>query len=139
MFMAGALFALKSLGLAMAADLGWTALVLLGFALSFSSTVFAVKVLEERSELGSLYGRIAVGILVMQDVFAVLFLSVTSGSLPSIWALGLVLLWPAAKLMRALLDRVGMATCRCSTAPCTTWCSCASGCARAPVCCRPWR
>jgi Kef-type K+ transport system membrane component KefB len=81
--------------------------VLLGFALSFSSTVFAVKVLEERSEMGSLYGRIAIGILVMQDVFAVLFLSATSGSLPSIWALGLVLLWPASKLMKALLDKVG--------------------------------
>jgi len=107
LLLAGALFVLKALGLAMAAQLGWPALLLLGFALSFSSTVFAVKVLEERSELGSLYGRIAVGILVMQDVFAVLFLSATSGSLPSIWALGLVLLWPAAKLMRALLDRVG--------------------------------
>ena len=105
--MAGALFVLKSLGLAMAADLGWSAMVLLGFALSFSSTVFAVKVLEERSELGSLYGRIAIGILVMQDVFAVIFLSASSGSLPSIWALGLVLLWPATKLMKALLDRVG--------------------------------
>lgn len=50
-------------------------MILLGFALSFSSTVFAVKVLEERSELSSFYGRVAVGILVMQDVFAVIFLS----------------------------------------------------------------
>jgi glutathione-regulated potassium-efflux system ancillary protein KefC len=107
LFMAGALFVLKSLGIAMAADLGWTALVLLGFALSFSSTVLAVKILEERSEMGSLYGRIAIGILVMQDVFAVLFLSVTSGKLPSLWALGLILLWPAAKMLRTLLDRVG--------------------------------
>ncbi len=105
--LAAVLFLLKALGLAMASELGWTAMVLLGFALSFSSTVFAVKVLEERSELGSLYGRIAVGILVMQDVFAVIFLSASSGKLPSIWALGLVLLWPAAKLMRAMLDRVG--------------------------------
>lgn len=107
LLLAGVLLALKSLGLAMAADLGWSALVLLGFALSFSSTVFAVKVLEERSELNSLYGRIAVGILVMQDVFAVVFLSASSGKLPSMWALGLLLLWPAARLMRALLDRVG--------------------------------
>ena len=43
----------------------------------------------------------------MQDVFAVVFLSATSGSLPSIWALGLVLLWPASKLMKFMLDRVG--------------------------------
>jgi predicted Kef-type K+ transport protein len=42
-----------------------------------------VKVLEERSELGSLYGRIAIGVLVMQDVFAVIFLSASTGSLPS--------------------------------------------------------
>jgi len=104
---AAMLFVLKSLGLAMASGLGWTAMVLLGFALSFSSTVFAVKVLEERSELGSLYGRIAVGILVMQDVFAVIFLSATSGSLPSPWAVCLVLLWPAARLMKLMLDRVG--------------------------------
>ncbi len=107
MLLAGVLFVLKSLGLALASELGWTAMVLLGFALSFSSTVFAVKVLEERSELGSLYGRIAIGILVMQDVFAVIFLSASTGSLPSPWALCLVLLWPAAKLLRALLDRVG--------------------------------
>jgi glutathione-regulated potassium-efflux system ancillary protein KefC len=101
------LWVLKSLGLAMATGLGWTAVVLLGFALSFSSTVFAVKVLEERSELNSLYGRIAIGILVMQDVFAVIFLSASSGKLPSVWALGLILLWPAAKWMKAALDRVG--------------------------------
>ncbi len=107
LLLAGALFVLKTLGLAMAAELGWSAMVLLGFALSFSSTVFAVKVLEERSELGSLYARIAIGILVMQDVFAVIFLSASTGSLPSVWALGLVLLWPAAKLLRLLLDRVG--------------------------------
>ncbi len=36
---------------------------LFSFALSFSSTVFAVKVLEERAEMGSSYGRLAVGIL----------------------------------------------------------------------------
>lgn len=107
LLLAGVLFALKSVGLAMASELGWKAIVLLGFALSFSSTVFAVKVLEARSELGSLYGRIAIGVLVMQDVFAVLFLSLSSGQWPSIWALGLVLLWPAAKLLRAMLDRVG--------------------------------
>lgn len=107
LLLAGVLFVFKLMGLAMAAELGWTAMVLLGFALSFSSTVFAVKVLEDRSELGSLYGRIAIGILVMQDVFAVVFLSASSGELPSPWALGLVLLWPAAKLMKLALDRVG--------------------------------
>lgn len=98
---------LKALGLALVSELGWPVLLLLGFALSFSSTVFAVKVLEERSELGSFYGRVAIGILVMQDVFAVIFLSASTGSLPTIWALGLIALWPAARLLRLMLDRVG--------------------------------
>ena len=104
---AAILFVLKALGLALVSELGWPVLLLLGFALSFSSTVFAVKVLEERSELGSFYGRVAIGILVMQDVFAVIFLSASTGSLPTIWALGLIALWPAARLLRFMLDRVG--------------------------------
>jgi predicted Kef-type K+ transport protein len=87
---------LKLAGLAMATELGWTAMVMLGFALSFSSTVLAVKVLEDRSEIGSLYGRIAIGILVMQDVFAVIFLTTTTGSPPSPWALGLKVALPKA-------------------------------------------
>ena len=107
LLLAVVLFLLKTAGLALASDLGWTAMVLLGFALSFSSTVFAVKVLADRSELNSLYGRVAIGILVMQDVFAVIFLTASSGSLPSPWALGLIVLWPAAKLMKLMLDRVG--------------------------------
>jgi glutathione-regulated potassium-efflux system ancillary protein KefC len=98
---------LKALGLALASELGWTVMILLGFALSFSSTVFAVKVLEERSELGSFYGRVAIGILVMQDVFAVIFLSASTGKPPMVWALGLIVLWPLSKLMRLMLDRVG--------------------------------
>ena len=37
--------------------------LLIAFALSFSSTVFVVRLLEERGETASLHGRIAVGIL----------------------------------------------------------------------------
>ena len=61
----------KGLGLALAMSLDWRLALLLGFALSFSSTVFAVKVLEERSDMNALYARLAVGVLVMQDLFAV--------------------------------------------------------------------
>lgn len=82
-------------------------LLILAFALSFSSTVFAVKVLEERSEAQSFYGRLAIGVLIMQDIFAVLFLSASTGVLPSPWAVLLFLLLPAAPLLRRLLDRVG--------------------------------
>jgi predicted Kef-type K+ transport protein len=83
------------------------ALALVGFALSFSSTVFVVKVLDDRSDTTSLYGRIAVGVLVMQDVAAVVFLSLSSGEPPSPWALLLVLLVPGAWVLHRIWDRVG--------------------------------
>lgn len=101
------LAAAKFAGLAMMTDLDATGLLVLGFALSFSSTVFAIKVLEDRSELTSLYGVVAIGILIMQDLFAVVFLAASSGEPPSPWALSLILLWPAARVMRMLLTRVG--------------------------------
>ena len=46
-------------------DLDMQTATLLAFALSFSSTVFAVKVLEEKGELKASHGRIAIGILIM--------------------------------------------------------------------------
>ncbi|MEM1250757.1 MAG: cation:proton antiporter [Acidobacteriota bacterium] len=79
----------------------------LAFALSFSSTVFAVKVLEERGEMNSLQGQIAIGILIMQDLAAVLFLAASTGKLPSVYALLLILLVPARRFLHRLLERVG--------------------------------
>jgi predicted Kef-type K+ transport protein len=96
---------LMGLGLLSGAGLG--TLALLAFALSFSSTVFVVKTLEERSESQSLYGRVAIGVLILQDVAAVVFIVATSGEPPSPWALLLVLLVPAARPVRALWSRLG--------------------------------
>ena len=100
------------LGVALAADLGWPALLLIGFALSFSSTVLVVKVLEDRGGAAALGGRTAIGILVVQDLAAVAFIAVTGDSPPSPWALALVLLVPAAFVVRPLLDRLGHAELR---------------------------
>ena len=61
----------------MLADESLESLALLGFALSFSSTVFVVKILDERSDTTASYGRIAIGVLVMQDLAAVVFLTLT--------------------------------------------------------------
>lgn len=47
-------------------------------ALTFSSTIIIVKVLSDRYEIDSLYGRISVGILVIQDIVAVLLIIVMS-------------------------------------------------------------
>ncbi|WP_115720629.1 cation:proton antiporter family protein [Gallaecimonas mangrovi] len=76
--------------------------LIIAFALSFSSTVFAVKVLEDKGDTSSLYGRLAIGILVMQDIFAVLFLTFAQGKTPAIWAPALL----ALPLIRPLLFRV---------------------------------
>lgn len=81
--------------------------LLIGFALSFSSTVFAIKVLEERGELSSLHGITAVGILVMQDIIAVLYLTISAGKIPSPWALALPLLYICRPLLFKLLDHSG--------------------------------
>lgn len=83
------------------------ALALVGFALSFSSTVFVVKVLDDRSDTTSLYGRLAVGVLVLQDVAAVVFMAVVGGEAPSPWALALVLLIPAGWVLHRIWDRIG--------------------------------
>ena len=74
---------------ALSAGLSIESSYLIGFALSFSSTVFAVKVLEDKGEMNSFHGRVAIGILVMQDLIAVIFLSFSKGEYPSLWVLGL--------------------------------------------------
>ncbi len=81
--------------------------MLIGFALSFSSTVFAVKTLEDKGEYQSKYGQTAIGILVMQDIFAVVFLAASTGKLPSVWAIGLLVLIPMRYVLIRLLDRAG--------------------------------
>lgn len=101
------LLGLKQLGLGMFSDLDLLQLALMAFALSFSSTVFAIKALQEKGELNSTYGTLAIGILIMQDIFAVIFLTVSTGKVPEITALalfGLPLLRPS---LFKVLDKAG--------------------------------
>lgn len=51
----------------------------LGIAVSFGSTVIVVKYLTEQRDLQSLYGRVATGILLVQDFVAIGVLAVVSG------------------------------------------------------------
>lgn len=53
--------------------------VFLAVGLTFSSTVVVVKLLDEKGELDSLYGRIAVGIFLVQDLVAILILTFLAG------------------------------------------------------------
>ncbi len=74
----------------------------LGLILSFSSTVLAAKDLENRQEMGAYYGRIAIGILLLQDVVALLLILLISDEIPSPWALAL----PLILLLRPTLYRL---------------------------------
>lgn len=97
---------LATVGVTMVGD-NWRPWAVLGFALTFSSTVLCVKVLEERNDDGTLYGQVAIAILLMQDVAAVLFMEFAAGKWPSMWAFALVALLPGTWLIHRILDHVG--------------------------------
>lgn len=101
------IFTLALMGISLFAGLDLKTSLILAFALSFSSTVFVVKSLEEKGEMKSLHGRIAIGILVMQDLAAVIFLAASTGKVPSPWALMLFLLIPLRPLLHHLLQKTG--------------------------------
>ncbi len=101
------LVGLGTTGLALFAGLDLTTALIVAFALSFSSTVFAVKTLESAGESGSRFGRIAIGVLIVQDIAAVIFLAASSGKLPSPWAFSLLALLLLRKPMLALLKNSG--------------------------------
>lgn len=107
--MYGVLLGLKTLGWSVLAELSTAQNLTIGFALSFSSTVFAVKVLEERGEMASLHGKTAIGILVMQDILAVIYLAAIGDGLPSIYAPLVLLLIPTRRWLEKFLARCGHA------------------------------
>lgn len=80
----------------------WTVALLVGIALAFSSTVLAAKMLEARRELGVFHGRTAIGILIVQDIIALVVLAIFAGKLPGPWALLIF----ATPLLRPLLFRI---------------------------------
>lgn len=98
---------LGSVGLSYFTGLDWGTAALIGFAVSFSSTVCAVKILEERGEIRARHGQIAIGILVIQDITAVIFVTLAADKTPSLWALGLLGLPLIKPLLHKLLERSG--------------------------------
>ena len=89
-------------GLKLLMGLDWNTALLLAIALSFSSTVLAAKLLETKRELGAFHGRTAIGILIVQDVIALMVLAVWSGQTPNLWALLIF----AVPLLRPVLHRL---------------------------------
>lgn len=63
--------------LALGLDMGTS--VLIAVALCFSSTIIIVKLLSDKREIDSLHGRIALGVLIVQDIVVVLAMIIVSG------------------------------------------------------------
>jgi Kef-type K+ transport system membrane component KefB len=71
--------ALGGLVLSLALGFDLMASLFLATALTFSSTVVVVKLLDQKNELDSLYGRIAVGIFLVQDLVVIVALTFLAG------------------------------------------------------------
>jgi len=106
-FISAVFLLLSLIGLPYFTDMEPATAALIGFAFSFSSTVCVVKILEESGESRTRHGKVAIGILVMQDIFAVLFMVVATGKIPSPWALSLFLIIPIVPLLHKLLNKSG--------------------------------
>ena len=80
----------------------WQGALILSLAVGFSSTVLAAKVLESSRELRAVHGRVAIGVLIVQDLVAVAALAAMSAQVPSPYAA----LWLLLPLLRPVLYRV---------------------------------
>lgn len=79
----------------------------LGLGLSFSSTIVGIKLLSDKKELTSLYGKLSIGILLLQDLIAVLVLLGLTAT-PSVLNLGLQHSFPLlATLFKAAIFFLG--------------------------------
>lgn len=58
--------------------LNWLTALYVAIALTFSSTIIIVKLLSDKREVDALHGRIAIGFLIVQDLFVILAMMVLS-------------------------------------------------------------
>jgi len=116
----------STMGYFLARLLGFGAVpaVYLGVALTFGSTVMVVKLLSEKRDLQSLYGKIATGYLLVQDFVAIGILTVLSGlagggdvnwlNLGTVVVKGAVMvgvaIWLSDRMLPKILDWLGRST-----------------------------
>ena len=74
----GVTFILGSL-LAYLLGLSLSSALYIGLAVSFSSTIIIVKLLSDKKDLNSMHGKLAIGILLIQDFFAVMTIIFLTG------------------------------------------------------------
>ncbi len=92
----------------------------IAIALTFSSTIIIIKLLSEKKDINSLYGKISIGFMLVQDFIAILLLVFLAGietggdimigdlivTLIKGIVLFVVMLWLGRTIMPYLLDRV---------------------------------
>ena len=66
-----------------------------------------IKILQDRGDEQALYGNICVGVLIMQDILAVAFMSILRGEPPRLAALGLVVIVPLLALITRRWYKLG--------------------------------
>jgi len=76
--------------------------IYIAIALTFSSTIIIMKILSDKNDLETLYGRIAIGFLIVQDLIAIVILMVVS-AIPAAINLTVLALETALKLSGLLL------------------------------------
>ncbi len=107
LLLSGVILGVGALGIQPVAALGLAGAVTLGLALSFSSTVFTVKALEDRGAQRTRHGRIALGVLIIQDIVAVVYLATATGAAPSPWALTMLGLPLLRRPLVLLMEHAG--------------------------------
>ncbi|HKC15035.1 MAG TPA: cation:proton antiporter [Patescibacteria group bacterium] len=108
-------------GFVLSTALGFSQIVAsyIGIALAFSSTIIVVKILSDKRDLQSLHGKLAIGILLVQDFFAIFILiflsSFANGSISpfnilAVLAKGIILfssiIFLSNKVFPKILDRI---------------------------------
>ena len=68
------------IGFAICIALGFIAIeaLYIAIAITFSSTIIIMKILIDREDVNTLYGKIAIGFLIVQDLIAMIFLMIIS-------------------------------------------------------------
>ncbi len=92
----------------MSFHIDWKAALFTGFLTALSSTAVVLKILQERSELTSNYGRTVLGILIFQDIVLIpmlLFTPMLGGSDTGNQGQYLVLMGKAAFIITADIHR----------------------------------
>jgi len=89
-------------GLGLALGFAWQKAVFIGLALAFSSTIVILKILADQGDIQTLFGRVTVGFLIIQDVIVsvmLIFMGATNGSHLALTSLLLALVLKVSLLL----------------------------------------